>query len=165
MEPVAIVGYMGCGKSAVGRILADRLGGSFVDLDDEITARAGLSIPEIFSRYGEDHFRELESRALHDALDGARDRTVACGGGIIIRPENRERLEGVATVFLREEPEVMYQRTRGEDRPLRGVGREEFERRYAERLPYYEEVSNLKVEVDGRSAVEVAKEIARWLSA
>lgn len=164
MEPIAIVGYMGCGKSTVGRILADRLGWSLVDLDDEITARAGLPIPEIFSKYGEDHFRNLESRALRDALDGTRDCAIACGGGIVTRPENRELLGNAATVFLCEKPATLYERTRNGDRPLRGAGREEFERRYAERLPYYEEVSNLKVEVEGRTAVEVAKEIARWLN-
>lgn len=155
---------MGSGKSTVGRIFADRLGWDFVDLDREITAQAGLSIAEIFSKYGEDHFRDLESRALSDALDGASNRAIACGGGIVTRSGNRHLLENAATVFLYENPETLYQRTRSEDRPLRGAGREEFERRYAERLPHYEEVSNLKVEVDGRSAVEVAKEIARWMN-
>lgn len=158
------MGYMGSGKSTVGRIFADRLGWDFVDLDHEITAQAGLSIPEIFSKYGEDHFRTLESRALSDALDGAGNRVIACGGGVVVRSGNRDLLKNATTVFLYEDPETLYQRTRSEDRPLRGAGREEFERRYAERAPHYEKVSNLKVEVDGRSAVEVAKEIARWMN-
>jgi shikimate kinase len=159
----AIVGYMGSGKTAVGRSLARRLGREFVDLDRTIVKEAGRTIPEIFEHSGEECFRDLERRALLDALDGARERIIACGGGIVVRAENRERLKGVPTVFLREDLAVLYGRTRGTGRPLRGASREDFERRYAERLPLYEEVADLEVTVRGRPPQEVAEEIARWL--
>jgi shikimate kinase len=160
---VAILGFMGSGKTTVGRSLARELGWEFVDLDRTIAKEAGRTIPEIFEHSGEECFRNLERRALLDALDGARERVIACGGGIVVRPENRERLKRVPTVFLREDLGVLYSRTRGTGRPLRGASREDFERRYAERLPLYEEVADLEVAVRGRPPREVAEEIARWL--
>ena len=162
--PVAIVGYMGSGKTTVGRMLARALGWDFVDLDREISRRSGLAIPEIFETSGEDHFRDLEHRALLATLDGERERVVACGGGIVERSENRERLAEVATVFLREDTGVLFGRTRGARRPLRGAGRKEFERRYERRLPLYREVADFEVAVGGRSAQAVAEEIERWIS-
>lgn len=160
---MVIVGYMGSGKTTVGRILAGELGGEFVDLDRAIVRDTGRRIPKIFARSGEEGFRDLEHRALVAALDGARERVIACGGGIVVRPENRERLKEVTTVFLREDLGVLYGRTRGAGRPLRAASREDFERRYAERLPLYEEVADLEVAVGGRPPREVAEEIARWL--
>jgi shikimate kinase len=160
---VAILGYMGSGKTTVGRSLARKLGREFVDLDRTIVKEAGRTIPEIFEHSGEERFRDLEHRALLDALDGARERVIACGGGIVVRPENRERLKRVPTIFLREDLGVLYSRTRGTGRPLRGASREDFERLYAERLPLYEEVADLEVAVCGRPPQEVAEEIARWL--
>ena len=161
--PVAIVGYMGSGKTTVGRTLARSLGWEFVDLDRTIVKGAGRGIPEIFRESGEDHFRDLEHRALLDALDGSRERVVACGGGVVVRLENRKLLESAATVFLEEDVEILYGRTRGPDRPLRAASREEFGRRYAQRLPLYKEVADLEAVVAGRPPGEVAQEIARWL--
>ena len=160
---MAIVGYMGSGKTTVGRILARTLSWEFVDLDRTIAKEAGRGIPEIFAHSGEEHFRDLEHRALLAALDGARERVVACGGGIVVRPENRDKLNKTVTVFLREDLGVLYGRTRDPRRPLRAASREEFERRFAARLPFYEEVADLVVPVRGRPPEEVAKEIARWL--
>jgi shikimate kinase len=162
--PIAIVGYMGSGKGTVGRMLARSLGWDFVDLDREISRSAGRTIPEIFERFGEERFREMEHEALVGALEGLPGRVVACGGGIVERPENRERLSRVPTVFLREDLGVLFARTRDARRPLRGVDREEFERRYERRLPFYEQVADLEVEVRGRPPRAVAKEIELWIS-
>ncbi len=160
---MAIVGYMGSGKTTVGRFLARKLDWEFVDLDRAIAKDSGREIQEIFERCGEEHFRDLEHRALAAALEGAAQRVVACGGGIVVRPENRERLAEVATVFLREDLDILYRRTRGPGRPLRAADRKEFGRRYAERLYFYEEVAALEVHVRGRRPHEVAEEIALWL--
>lgn len=158
---MTIVGYMGSGKTTVGRVLARTLGWELVDLDRAISKEAGCTVSEIFERSGEEHFRDLEHRALLSALD--RDRVVACGGGIVVRPDNREVLREVPTVFLQEDLGVLYNRTRGPRRPLRATSREEFERRYAERLPLYREVADLEVVARGRPPEEVAEEITRWL--
>jgi len=156
---LAIVGYMGSGKTTLGRLLARATGLEFVDLDRAISKKAGKEIPEIFAAYGEGRFRDLEREALREALDGEGPCIVACGGGVVMTPENRALLQGVTTVFLREDIGVLYGRTRGPGRPLRAASREAFESRYAERLPFYREVADLEVEVDGRSPSRVAEEV------
>lgn len=157
------MGYMGSGKSTVGRIVAEDLSWDFVDLDAAVAEHAGLSIPEIFESSGEPHFRNLERLALLDALDGFSERVVACGGGVVINPRNRARLLEVPTVFLWEDADVLYRRTRGPGRPLRGASFEDFARRYAERLPYYLEVAALQLEPDNRPPRRIADEIIEWL--
>ena len=115
-EAVAIVGFMGSGKSTVGRLLARRLDWQLVDLDREIEAQDGRRIPDIFSFSGESYFRELESRLLGEALAGKTGGfpcVVACGGGVVLDERNRKRLSETATVFLEENPKVLYHRTRG----------------------------------------------------
>jgi shikimate kinase len=161
--PLAVVGYMGSGKSTVGRLVAGELGWQFVDLDVEIAVREKRPIPQIFRESGEKYFRDLESRGLAWALGGPSRLVVACGGGAVLHPENRRRLKEVATVFLEENLGVLYARTRGADRPLRGGSRESFERRYEERLPLYLEVARLRVRANGRTPEELAEEIVRWM--
>jgi shikimate kinase len=161
---VAIVGYMGSGKTTVGHLLSRALGWRFVDLDREVARAAGLSIPEIFERCGEGRFRDLEHSALLEALSGS-ERVVACGGGIVERPENRARLQQAATVFLKEDIGVLFGRTRDRTRPLRGASRTEFERRYERRLPHYREVADLEICACGRAPQALAREIAGWLLA
>ena len=158
-----MVGYMGSGKTTVGRALAADLGWELVDLDAAIVERAGTSIPEIFAASGEPHFRELERRELAHAIGGSRERVVSCGGGVVIDGRNRGLLQQVPTVFLCEDTDVLYRRTRGPGRPLNGTSFEDFSRRYAERLPYYRRVASLQVEPDGRPPRRVADEIIEWL--
>ena len=154
---------MGSGKSTVGRMVAKDLGWKFVDLDRTVAERATLSIPEIFDLLGEPRFRDLERQELLDTLDGPEDRVIACGGGVVIDPRNRARLMEVLTVFLWEDADVLYLRTRGSGRPLRGANFEDFARRYAERLPYYLEVASLQIEPEGRPPRRIADEIIEWL--
>lgn len=154
---------MGSGKTTVGRLLAHRAGRDFVDLDHEISRGAGRSIPEIFAEGGEDRFRDLEHAALVSALDRPEPAVISCGGGVVTRPENRAALHQTPTVFLSEDVDALFARTRGAGRPLRGGSREDFARRYAERLPLYREVADVEVRADGRGAAAVAEEVARWL--
>ena len=161
---MAIVGYMGSGKTTLGRVLARALRREFVDLDRAIVKEAGKGIPEIFAEHGEEGFRELEHKALLEALEGRTPSVVACGGGIVVRPDNRALLRDVTTLFLKEDTEVLYHRTRGPGRPLRAASREEFEMRYTQRLPFYREVADLEVEVDGRPPAQVAEEVLGCLS-
>lgn len=161
---MAIVGYMGSGKTTIGRLLARDTERDFVDLDAEVARDAGLSIPEIFARGGEQEFRDLERDALLEALSREEACVVSCGGGAVLRPENRAALRGAWTVFLREDLDVLYARTRGANRPLRGGSREDFTRRYAERLPLYEEVADVVVDVNGRSRAAIVEEVEKCLS-
>lgn len=160
---MAIVGYMGSGKTTVGRLLARRTGRDFVDLDAEVARAAGRSIPEIFAERGEAVFRDLEHEALVSALDRPGPAVISCGGGAVLSPVNRAALARASTVFLAEDVDVLYARTRDPNRPLRGASREDFARRHDGRLPLYREVADLEVRADGRSAGAVAGEVERWL--
>lgn len=93
---IVLVGLMGVGKSTVGRRLATRLGLPFVDADAEIERAADMSIPEIFARFGEAHFRDGERRVIARLIDGTR-RVVATGGGAFINPETRALILDKAT--------------------------------------------------------------------
>lgn len=158
------MGYMGSGKSSVGRLLARKLGWEFIDLDRQIERKERRTIPEIFENSGEEWFRELEHQVLVDTLDGTTDRIIACGGGTVTHEDSRRRLREVATVFLEEDVGVLYERTRGSRRPLRAGGPEEFEQRYSERFQHYREVADLTVSMRRRSKDQVVEEIIRWLN-
>ena len=86
MRPIFLCGFMGCGKSTVGKILAKKMGCQCVDLDKYIEVTAGMSIPEIFDKYGEEHFRKLETEALAAFADIGG--VVATGGGALLSEEN-----------------------------------------------------------------------------
>lgn len=157
-----MIGYMGSGKTTVGRALARRLRWRFVDLDREVSLTAGQTIPEVFATSGEEGFRELEHQVLVKALAGDHERVVACGGGVVTYQPSRESLQDATTIFLEEDIGVLYSRTRGKGRPLRAASREEFERRYRDRLPLYRETADLTAVVEGRAPDEIARELARW---
>jgi shikimate kinase len=107
---VILVGFMGAGKSTVGRLLARRLGRCFVETDAMITAREGRSIPEIFETRGEPYFRQLEAEVL-EALADKRDHVVATGGGFPCEPGVMDRLLQLGTVvWLAADFEAVYAR-------------------------------------------------------
>lgn len=138
---IALVGFMGCGKSTVGRLLGERLGWQFVDLDDEIERRTGRAIPEIFEQEGETQFRQLEHEAFVEQQRLARQgraRVVAMGGGAFAESRNREQLEiSGLSIWLDCPVDELWQRVSKEShRPL-ARRREDFDRLYRERLPYY----------------------------
>ena len=162
-ETVALIGYMGSGKSTVGRFLARKLDREFVDLDRKISQDEGRSIPRIFEEDGEAGFREIEHDTLAHVLKDAAPKIVSCGGGVVTHPPNLRLLEDVPTVFLQEEMKILYVRTRGGGRPLRSGSREEFEQRYLERLPLYREFADLEVASQGRGPEQISQEIITWL--
>lgn len=137
---VALVGMMGAGKSSLGRRLAARLNVSFKDADIEIVQAAGCSIPEIFSRYGEEAFRDCERKVL-DRLLGEPAHILATGGGAFMNPQTRARIEACAvSMWLKAPLEVLLERvSRKDDRPLLRGGdpREILGRLLAEREPVY----------------------------
>ncbi|HWR50475.1 MAG TPA: shikimate kinase [Bryobacteraceae bacterium] len=114
---IYLVGFMGSGKSTIGRALADRLGWSFVDLDREIEAEQGMTIAEMFDRFGEEHFRKVETEAIRKRarrVRGGHPVVMALGGGAFTRPENCEVLgDNGVTVWLDCPLEVARQRLAG----------------------------------------------------
>jgi shikimate kinase len=119
---IILTGFMGTGKSTVGRLLARRLGYAFVDLDDLIEKEAGMPVREIFSSYGEARFRELETRAIERLASGALGSplVVSTGGGAVIREENRALLRSFGSlVCLKASPEEILKRVGNRpERPL-----------------------------------------------
>ena len=118
-RPIVLVGLMGVGKSTVGRRLAGRLHLPFVDADKEIEIAAGLSIPDIFARYGEQGFRDGERRVIARLIDG-RPKVIATGGGAFMNDETRALILARATaVWLDADIDVLVDRvSRRDDRPL-----------------------------------------------
>jgi shikimate kinase len=118
-RPIVLVGLMGVGKSTIGRRLAGRLHLPFVDADKEIEQAAGLSIPDIFARYGEEGFRDGERRVIARLIDG-RLKVIATGGGAFMNDETRALILRRATaVWLDADIDVLVDRvSRRDDRPL-----------------------------------------------
>ena len=116
---VYLIGFMGTGKSAVGRATSDRLGLRFVDMDDLIVARAGKPIPRIFAEDGEPAFRALERQVAQD-LSGQHGLVVATGGGVILNPENMQNFYSSGLVIcLSAHPNTILDRVEGDtNRPL-----------------------------------------------
>lgn len=119
IKPIVLVGLMGVGKTTIGRRLAARLGLPFIDADHEIEAAAGLTIAEIFERYGEAHFRDGESRVIARLLDGSL-KIIATGGGAFMHHLTRQRILDTATaIWIDAEVDVLAERVgRRGNRPL-----------------------------------------------
>lgn len=162
-EPsIFLVGMMGSGKTTIGKNLARTLHRTFVDLDHEIEARCGVSIPVVFEIEGETGFRKRESQVL-DEMSQAPGLILATGGGAIIAPENREVLKqrGVV-VYLRASVEDLCRRTaRDRNRPLlaKGDPRATLKRLLIEREPLYESIADIILDTGSSSVSAVVQEL------
>lgn len=165
-DNVILVGFMGAGKSSVGRILARRLGRCFVETDEMITATEGRPIPEIFAEKGEAHFRALEDEVVR-LLALKRGDVIATGGGLPCHEGRLEALRPVGTiVWLAGDFATLYERAlRGGERPmLQGKTPEQAEALYEERRRFYSK-ADLSVETTGLNPDQVAARVAAALSA
>jgi len=161
---VCLVGFMGAGKTSVGKLLSRRLGWPFEDLDDRIEAREGHSIAKIFRDSGEAEFRRAEHAALRELLSEAGDaaKIVALGGGAFAQPENLTLLEksGASVVFLDGTPEELFRRCELQaiSRPLRRDP-VQFRDLYEQRRPSYMAAA-WRVDTNGKDLETVAAEVA-----
>ncbi len=161
MRWLALAGYMGAGKSVVGRRTATRLGVRFVDADRAIEEHAGMAIPEIFSKRGELWFRRTEEDVIREIVSSEPPGVLALGGGALTSARTADLLRRRAwVVWLRVSPQTAWARVAGSDRPL-AQDRERFERRAAEREPGYRAAADLEVAAD-EAAEDVAARIAAW---
>jgi shikimate kinase len=161
---VFLVGFMGAGKTSVGRSLGCRLGWDFEDLDDRIQDRAGRAIGQIFRDVGEAEFRRLENAALRELLSelSTGPRVVALGGGAFAQPENAKLLESAAVqvVFLDGAADELFRRCEREqrERPLLQHAKQ-FSELYEQRRSSYLMASH-RIDTTGKDVDEVAVEVA-----
>src|SRR5512141_2684155 len=158
-------GFMGSGRSSVGRELSRRFDAPFVDVDERIESAAGSTIRDLFAREGEPAFREREKAALREALS-VKGCVIATGGGAFSDEENRALLRSYApVVYLEAAVGTLLARLAGDlGRPLlRGGDREEVVRELlSRRIPGYR-TADLTVRTDGRTVEEVAGQVADWI--
>ena len=158
---ITLTGFMGSGKTTVGKVLADFLGCPFMDLDDLVVKKAGKSIPDIFAQDGEPAFRELEAQVLRKTVAKYAESTavLALGGGAVLAPASAALLhEKTVCIYLRATLETLLARLAGETagRPLADDALAE---RLASREPIYEKTAHVIIDTDGLSPDEVADEI------
>jgi shikimate kinase len=163
---VVLIGFRGSGKTTVGKALAARLGREFIDCDEHIERKTHLTIREIFERWGESHFRNLESEAIADLakLDG---KVIATGGGAVLRYKNIQMLKRNAKIFhLEVNPENAFRRIEsdGSTRQRRPALTEkdpftEIREQIELRRPYYLQGADVTIATDGRSVEEIVREI------
>ena len=166
VRPVALVGLPGSGKSTVARLLAERLGWRWVDLDERIEAVTGQWIPELFER-GEEHFRAAETEVLRGVLAVPTEVVVATGGGIVTSETNRATLAARSTVVWLDLPvDVAAERLAADDAPRPLLAHDDARARLAAlaqaRLPLYEATADHRVDASA-APPEVVEAIAASL--
>ena len=158
---ITLTGFMGSGKTTVGKVLADFLGCPFFDLDDLVVKKAGKSIPDVFAQDGEPAFRQLEARVLRQMVEKYAENTVvlALGGGAVLAPASAALLqEKTVCIYLRATLETLLARLEGETagRPLADA---DLAARLSARTPVYEQTAHVVIDTDGLSPEEIADEI------
>lgn len=167
MNHVILIGFMGCGKSSVGKALADAMGIPFVDTDGMIEEQAGRKINDIFREDGEEYFRELETSVLKQLLSAQERKVIAVGGGLPVREINREYLKRLGTVvYLLAKVETLTGRLEGDDtRPMLRGGelKKRIETLMDARGELYGEAADVCVETDDKDFEQIVKEIMAYV--
>lgn len=152
---------MGCGKSAIGKRISFATKLPFYDMDKEIVKKMGMPIPEIFDRYGEDYFRQLETEFLRSFRDEYC--IVATGGGVPMRKENRDIMRKTGIVFFLNAPfrDIWRRIATDRNRPIvQQSSRTELEALYQNRKPHYLDVAHFVVETERRSLRDITAYVA-----
>lgn len=165
---IFLIGYMGVGKSTIASMLSQKLGLPCAEMDAMIVERQGMPITEIFEKYGEDYFRDIESKLLMEFQEKD-SMVVSCGGGVVLRPENAGYMRECGTVvWLTAEPETVFERVKSsKDRPLLNQNMNvDFIRSMMEqRQKKYEAAADLTIMTDDKSIDLITEEILLQLTA
>ena len=165
--PIALIGMPGSGKSAIGKAIARRLALTYADCDQAIERRAGCSIAELFADKGEQAFRDLEAEMLGTLVEDKRS-VIATGGGVVLRPANRELLRSrTRCVYLRASTDLLWRRLRNDRRrPLLQVAdpHERLRHMHADRAPLYEQVAHVVIDTDGLPFGRIVDDVVRGAS-
>lgn len=166
LKTLFLTGFMGAGKSTVGRLLADLLGCPFIDLDGVIVARERRPIADIFATDGEPYFRTCETEALQ-RIDPQVTAVYATGGGIVTRTENRDLMRRCGKILYLDAswPTLKRRLEHSVDRPLISQGKDwaEIERLWRQRQPCYQD-ADMIIATDGLSPKQVAQTIIRRIT-
>jgi len=157
---IVLIGFMGTGKTTVGRLLAEQTGMPLVDMDALIEQRAGKPITDIFDQDGEPHFRALERKMVQD-LASKNGQVIATGGGIVINPDNISDYEktGMVICLLASAQEILDRVRHDDTRPLlAGDKQDKILQLLETRRPLYEAVSH-KIETNGLAPKDIAAQI------
>lgn len=166
---IALIGFMGAGKTAAGKVLAEKLGRKFIELDFLVEQKAGKSIPEIFQKDGEIAFRELEIEVTKEVAKNS-NLVIACGGGIVLNKINIDRLKQVSViVYLTASPGAILKRvlSDGETRPLLKVSEKALKIRELLKLrrPFYERAADVRIDTSKLDVESVAEQIIAMIKA
>lgn len=168
MSNVILIGFMGCGKSTVGKRLSYALRKPFLDTDKMIEKKAQMTISELFEKKGEACFRDMETACIRELMGENGTYVIAAGGGMALREENRKLLRRLGKViYLRAAPDTIYERLKKDNtRPLlRGDDpKEKIRSLMAERAALYEDAAQVIVDVDGKEFEDIVKEIGEKIS-
>ncbi len=163
---IFLIGFMGAGKSTAAKELEKRLDMRYAEMDQLIAEEEGMSIPAIFEKHGESYFRDLESRMLQ-ALQKEKGIIVSCGGGIVVREENKNHMkESGRVVLLTATPETVYERVKdSNERPIlnQNMSVEYIAALQEKRRALYEAAADVTVATDGKSPAEISEEIIERL--
>lgn len=159
MINLILIGFMGAGKTTVGKLLAREKGMTFVDTDEQIAAMEGREIPDIFAEEGEGYFRNLETGLLRRMQEDTRNSVISAGGGMPVREENRHLLRDLGCViYLSAAKQTILERVRDDgSRPMLEGGNleEKVERLMRERERIYRQTAHIDVRTDGRNVRQV----------
>ena len=164
-----LIGFRGSGKTTIGPVVANLLQTEVIDLDERIQREENRTIAQIFSEFGENHFRELERKYLVEVAH-CYNTVISCGGGVVINSQNRECLKNSGKcVWLKASAPFLLQRIEGDPATARTrptltafSGLAEIEQLLAEREPLYAACADYSIWVENRSVDELASEIANW---
>lgn len=163
MDNVILIGFMGSGKTTVGKELAKALSFEFYDSDELIVSKTGQSVKEIFAVHGESYFRSLETALIKELTGKISNTVLSVGGGLPIQPGNAELLQRLGTViYLSTGKESIKLRLTGDNtRPLlMGTeGENRFEELYTYREPIYRSASNMIITTDNKGIAEIVSNI------
>lgn len=159
---IYLIGFMGCGKSTIASYLSGLMGLKMMELDELIAEKEGLSIPDIFSRHGEDYFRDLETKLIME-LEESEECIISCGGGAVIRPANVESMKKNGQILLlTASPETIYERVKNStQRPLLNsdMSVEHIRELIERRREKYEMAADFVIATDDKTIEEICKEI------
>ncbi len=163
MKNIYLVGFMGSGKSTVGKILSEKLNLKFVDVDSEIEKKEKKKISEIFKEKGERYFRELEKKEIEE-LTKKNGIVVSTGGGLGANPENMKKMKETGTVIWLDVPleEILKRCENDENRPLLNQPIESLKKLYEERKKVYS-MADVHIDTKNKTPEEIAKDILKRL--